>query len=175
MRKAETPRLPLMVREQLMWKLSVRLGFAVLNLRDLENLEPGDMLLYTQQAQIVLPGTAPERGWDAEWRREEPSRLTVTRCFERSALMEENTNESQKTETTTEIELDSLPVQVSVLLQELEFSLHDLEGLKEGSIVEIGEIPEQVQLVVNGKVFGAGELVRIDDRLGVQITRWRKS
>ena len=174
-RKTKASSLPKAMREQLSWKLSVRLGFTILRLRDVENLDLGDTLLYTEQAQIVLPKIAPERGWHVNWSKDDPSRLTVTRCFEGGALMEENLNQQEEIEATSDITVDSLPVRVNVVLHEIEFSLRELEGLREGSIVEIGDIPEQVQLVVNGKVFGAGELVRVEDQLGVQITRWGKS
>jgi type III secretion protein Q len=61
-------------------------------------------------------------------------------------------------------------------LSQVELSLKDLEGLTEGSIIELDEgNTGSVQLVVSGKVLGAGDLVEVDDRLGVQITRWRKN
>ncbi len=91
--------------------------------------------------------------------------------------MAEDTNQSQQavTEPASEVKLESLPVRINVVLSEVELSLGDLEALREGSVIEIGEIPEEVQLVVNGKILGAGELVSIEERLGVSITSWRKS
>lgn len=176
MGKTRVPHLSI-VREELNWRLPIRFGFAVLDFSELENLEPGDTLLYTKETQIVLPGMLPERGWDVEWTKEQPSQLAVKSFFERSGIMVEDRSQSQQavTEPASEVKLESLPVRVDVVLSEVELFLGDLEALREGSVIEIGEIPEEVQLVVNGKILGAGELVSIEDRLGVSITSWRKS
>ena len=90
--------------------------------------------------------------------------------------MEENTNLQDEVETAAKVELASLPVRIHVVLSQIELSLRDLEGLTDGSIIQLDEEQHSgvVQLVANGRVLGAGELVEIDDRLGVQITRWRK-
>ena len=90
--------------------------------------------------------------------------------------MEESTNLQEEVETGAKAELASLPVRVHVVLSQIELSLRDLEGLTDGSIIQLDEEQHSgvVQLVANGRVLGAGELVEIDDRLGVQITRWRK-
>ena len=91
--------------------------------------------------------------------------------------MEESTNLHDDVETTAKVELASLPVRVHVVLSQIELSLQDLEGLTDGSIIQLDEEQPSgvVQLVANGRVLGAGELVEIDERLGVQITRWRKA
>ena len=91
--------------------------------------------------------------------------------------MEENTNLQSEVEATAKIELAALPIRVHVVLSQVELLLKDLEGLTEGSIIQLDEEQHSgvVQLVANGRVLGAGELVEIDDRLGVQITRWRKA
>jgi type III secretion protein Q len=62
------------------------------------------------------------------------------------------------------------------VLSQVELSLKNLEGLTEGSVIELTEDNSgAVQLMTNGKIMGTGELVEIDDRLGVQITQWRKA
>jgi type III secretion protein Q len=88
--------------------------------------------------------------------------------------MEDSTNLQDQVQTTGKAELAALPVRIHVVLSQVELSLKDLEGLAEGSIIQLDEEhPEAVQLVANGRVLGTGELVNIDARLGVQITRWR--
>jgi type III secretion protein Q len=73
------------------------------------------------------------------------------------------------------VELAALPVRIHVVLSQVELSLKELEGLTDGSIIQLDKQDlGAVQLVANGRVLGAGELVEIDDRLGVEITRWRK-
>jgi flagellar motor switch/type III secretory pathway protein FliN len=52
-------------------------------------------------------------------------------------------------------------------------TLAELNRLTPGSIVELDrEKTEAVQLAVNGKITGTGELVEIDGRLGVRIASW---
>ncbi len=172
--------LPVCVKEQISWQVTVRIGFVDLVAGDLEDLKPADTLLYTQGVELVLPagigGNASERGWRAVRDESNPGCFEVKEAFERSAHMEENRNLQGEVETTAKIELAALPVRIHVVLSQVELSLKDLEGLTEGSIIQLDEEhPGAVQLVANGKVLGTGELVEIDDRLGVQITRWRKA
>ncbi len=153
-------------------RLSVRLGFVPLTVHDLSGIGPGDVLLYTPEAALLLPpfgaGPQTERGWTLEGKGG-TERFTVQAYFERSEGMEEE----QKSEETSGF--DELPVRVHVVLSEIELSLAELEALGEGSIVELDTPPGSVQLVCNGKVVGAGELVEVEDRLGVEITRWGQS
>jgi len=166
---------------QITWQVMVRIGFVDLVTSDLEDLKPADTLLYTQKVELVLPagvgGDASERGWRAVRDEGNPSRFEAKEFFERSVHMEENTNLHEEVETAAKAELASLPVRVHVVLSQIELSLRDLEDLTDGSIIQLEEEQHSgvVQLVANGKVLGAGELVEIDDRLGVQITRWRKA
>ncbi len=161
------------LREALRPRLSVRLGFVPLTVHDLPGIGPGDVLLYTPAAALVLPhfGAEPgtERGWALEGGEGSTERFTVQTYFERNEGMEE---EPLSEETNG---FDELPVRVHVVLSEIELSLAELEALGEGSIVELDTPPGSVQLVVNGKVLGAGELVEVEDRLGVEITRWGQS
>ena len=69
--------------------------------------------------------------------------------------------------------LAALPVRVHIVLSQLEMSLAELNQLRPGSIVELDrEKSESVQLAVNGKIAGTGELVEIEGRLGVRISNW---
>jgi type III secretion protein Q len=172
--------LPARAKEQITWHVMVRIGFVDLVASDLEHMEPGDTLLYTPEVELVLPagvgGHASECGWHAM--RDENNSLcfTVKESFERSAYMEENANGQHEVKTAGKVELAALPVRIHIVLSQVELSLKDLEGLTDGSIIQLDEEhPEAVQLVANGRVLGAGELVEIDNRLGVQITRWRQT
>ncbi len=69
--------------------------------------------------------------------------------------------------------LAALPVRVHIVLSQLEMTLGELNNLRPGSIVELDrEKSESVQLAVNGKIAGTGELVEIEGRLGVRISNW---
>lgn len=170
--------LPAAVKEQLTWQVMVHLGFVDLVATDLEHLEPADTLLYSPNVELVLPagvgGHASECGWRAVRDDNNFLRFEVREFFERSAYMEDSTNLQDQVQTTGKAELAALPVRIHLVLSQVELSLKDLEGLAEGSIIQLDEEhPEAVQLVANGRVLGTGELVKIDARLGVQITRWR--
>ena len=90
--------------------------------------------------------------------------------------MEDNATLQNGTEAAAIVDLSALPVRIHIVLSQVELSLKDLEGLTDGSIIQIEEEhPESVQLVANGKVLGTGELVEVDNQLGVQITRWRNA
>lgn len=70
-------------------------------------------------------------------------------------------------------DLATLPVRVQIVLSQIELSLADLSNLKPGSIIDLNrDKSEGVQLAVNGKIAGAGELVEIEGRLGVRISNW---
>jgi type III secretion system YscQ/HrcQ family protein len=172
--------LPSQVREPLVWRVAVRAGSVDLVAGDLEDMGTGDTLLYTPEVELVLPCGdgihASERGWRAVRDENNPHCFEVKEFFERSAHMEDNAALRDETETGGKVELSALPVRIHVVLHQVELTLKDLEGLTNGSIIQLEqEHPQPVQLVVNGTVLGAGELVEIDNQLGVQITRWRKA
>jgi type III secretion system YscQ/HrcQ family protein len=172
--------LPVGTKEKIAWKIMVRIGFVDLDASDLEDLRLGDTLLYVPNVELALPGgsdsRSTEQGWRAVRDEENQRRFEVKEFFERSAHMEEESgNPQDEMEKIEKVELGSLPIRIHVVLSQVEMSLKDLEGLTDGSIIELDEEnPGTVQLVANGEVLGLGDLVEIDDRLGVQITRWRK-
>ncbi|HEX4167441.1 MAG TPA: type III secretion system cytoplasmic ring protein SctQ [Bryobacteraceae bacterium] len=172
--------LPVSVREQLSWPVTVRCGFSDIASSDLAVLEPGDILIYLPANELVLPDTpssqSPERGWQVARVDDDPYRLQIETFFERIPVMESSTNSTEpKTEqdVVTKPELSALPVRVHVVLSHVNLSLGELEGLAEGSVIELDcEKTGHVHLAANGSVLGAGELVDVEGRLGVQITRW---
>jgi flagellar motor switch protein FliN/FliY len=63
-----------------------------------------------------------------------------------------------------------LPVRLSVEIGRVRMSVGDLMKLAPGNLLELNVSPEQgVDLVVNGKKVGRGELIRMGDLLGVRI------
>ncbi len=69
--------------------------------------------------------------------------------------------------------LAALPVRVHVVLSQLEMTLAELHNLRPGSIIELDrKKSDSVQLAVNGKIAGEGELVEIEGRFGVRIANW---
>jgi flagellar motor switch protein FliN/FliY len=63
-----------------------------------------------------------------------------------------------------------LPVRLTVEIGRIKMSVGDLMNLAPGNLLELNVTPEQgVDLVINGKKVGRGELIRIGDVLGVRI------
>ena len=70
-----------------------------------------------------------------------------------------------------EVLLD-VPVKVTVELGACQMSMRDVLQLNSGSIVQLDKIAEApVDLYVNQKRIAHGEVVVIEDRLGIKITK----
>ncbi|RON67813.1 type III secretion system cytoplasmic ring protein SctQ [Pseudomonas fluorescens] len=68
--------------------------------------------------------------------------------------------------------LDQLPVQVSFEVGRQTLDLHTLATLQPGSLIDLAApLDGEVRILVNQRCLGVGELVNIQDRLGVRITR----
>jgi type III secretion system YscQ/HrcQ family protein len=69
----------------------------------------------------------------------------------------------------------SLPIVIDFELGSKTFSLSEIEGWQAGSVVELDPPSRadgvEVTLRANGQVIGTGDLVRIDDRLAVRLSR----
>jgi type III secretion protein Q len=69
-------------------------------------------------------------------------------------------------------DLADVPMRISFDLGERHLTLRELAGVAPGYIFDLGLAPERaVNLRVNGVRIGEGELVEIDGRIGVAITR----
>ncbi|HEX4772163.1 MAG TPA: type III secretion system cytoplasmic ring protein SctQ [Bryobacteraceae bacterium] len=157
------------------WHIFATVGYSDLSLQELADLEMGDVLLVSSAHRLLLPATpqAGDRGWEAALVQSEPRRLRIEQYFERSNLTMESDAAIPKQEDFQKPDLTTLPVRVHIVLSQLEMSLAELNKLRPGSIVELDrEKCESVQLAVNGKIAGAGELVEIEGRLGVRISNW---
>lgn len=70
------------------------------------------------------------------------------------------------------VNINQLPLTVVVELTELSMSIEQLAALQPGNLLDLDIRPENgVMLMVNGKIFAQGEMVRIGDNVGVRITQ----
>jgi type III secretion system YscQ/HrcQ family protein len=109
-----------------------------------------------------------------------PFRLLVERFSERSELMAQNESGRPEQVETQELaaqpKLEAIAIRVHIILTEIELTLAELSALAAGSILEVDRCPaDPVRLAVNGKVTGSGELIDIEDKLGVRISAWSQS
>ncbi len=72
------------------------------------------------------------------------------------------------------LSIDSLyeiPVKVSVLLGKTSMPIDDLLKLGKGSVVELDKkVGEPVDVCVNDKIVARGEIVIVDNKIGVTLT-----
>lgn len=67
-------------------------------------------------------------------------------------------------------DIDALPVHLTVEVGRVRMSIAELRKLAPGNMLELGVTPEQgVDLLVNGKKMGRGELIRMGETLGIRI------
>ncbi|WP_163266874.1 type III secretion system cytoplasmic ring protein SctQ [Chelativorans alearense] len=69
-------------------------------------------------------------------------------------------------------DLEDLPVTLVFELARVGMSLKEISALSPGAVVKVADVADQsVDLLANGKRIGRGEIVRIGEGLGVQVTR----
>jgi flagellar motor switch protein FliN len=73
------------------------------------------------------------------------------------------------------LNLDSLldvPIEISIEIGRTKMTIGDLLSLSKGSIVELKKTAgEAVDIYVNGKLLGKGEVVVVNERLGVRVLK----
>jgi flagellar motor switch protein FliN/FliY len=90
--------------------------------------------------------------------------------------MEEFVTENQTTSSTKKLELNmdtllDVSVEISVEIGRTKMSIGELLALSKGSIVELNRLAgESVDVYVNEKLLGKGEIVVVNERLGVRVT-----
>ncbi|EDS3841748.1 YscQ/HrcQ family type III secretion apparatus protein [Citrobacter portucalensis] len=68
---------------------------------------------------------------------------------------------------------DQLPVRLDFVLYRSQFSLSGLKSLYRGKILHLPkDVERYVEIRVNGSLIGRGELIQLNDSLGVEITEW---
>ncbi len=130
---------------------------------DAAALAPGDtILLVAAPALWVEPG---HLGWICELAGDGNfSALRLDKPLERM----------DRLNTTDPGPFADVPVLLQVVLARKTFTLGELRQLTPGAVVDLGRGEEDlVELAVNGKVMGSGELVRIDGQLGVRVLGWQ--
>ncbi len=164
--------------ESIRWRFPLSLGHVELTPQELQSLEASDVVLFNEVAELLFPATG-KRGWKGLLERAEVSRFRVDQYFERSCRMESKGESETKTSAEAgdrRPDFNQLPVLLHVVLGEKELSLAEANGLIPGSILELETREgEPVDLAVNGKRVGKGELVNVDGKLGVKILSWRSN
>lgn len=102
---------------------------------------------------------------------EEPSNHELDESVTESTEEQAASNEVQETQVTREpITPKGIPLEVVVEVGRLKITVEKLLELQPGNILEVDVKPESgVDLVVNGRCVGKGELLRVGEMLGVRV------
>ncbi|MTI18979.1 flagellar motor switch protein FliN [Rhodobacteraceae bacterium RKSG542] len=93
----------------------------------------------------------------------------------RKSPLDENANASGKTAGDLEAIFD-VPVQISAILGHSKMQVSDLLDLKTGSVMELDrKIGEAIDIYVNNRLVARGEVVLVENKLGVTMTEIIKS
>lgn len=153
------------------WSCALELAAVPLAASDAEGIAPGDTVLFKPHPVLKLPGGYA--GWPCIAEGSNFRAFRLHKSIERFPQVESSPNPGNPEK--VQPELRDLPVLLQVILGERQFSLADLQTFTEGTLISLerGET-EPVRLAVNGKVLGSGELVRIEDHLGVRVLGWNQ-
>ena len=171
----EPGRVDTQFQKSISWRVFAMLGYADLSLSDLSDLEVGDVLVPVHDPTLLLPssGGRSERGWQFLQTGERQTQLQIQSYFTRSTLMPNEEIGGDSAPVMAKPDLTTLPVRLHVVLGQVEMSLAELNTIVPGSIVELNrEKSEPVQIAINGKIAGRGDLIEVEGKLGVRITGW---
>lgn len=158
--------------------MTVDVGEAILPLAEYDTLSCGDVVRLTASMSDVTGGAIVRVGPCAlqlRW-------LDTHRCFEIEDMTHAPSTSPQDPVTahgtrpvngSASIDPGSIPIRLSFTLGALDATVSELAALRPGSLLELKRgMPPQVTIEANGSTIGSGELVDLDGRLAVEITRW---
>jgi flagellar motor switch protein FliN/FliY len=166
--------------------LTPHLGYTLLKKEDFAKLQPGDWMLLehagfsleSQKALITLNlGKTPI--FQAKVKQNRITLLDFAFYYEKETEKEDNkkTLVEQKSEEDNS-EKDNIgtdEIKIAVEMNPIDMTLEKLFQLQPGNFLEIATSPEQnINLVIDGKVLGKGEIVYLGEALGVRILELEK-
>lgn len=151
---------------------TVENGEAELSVAELRSLNPGDVVMLDhwpdRQARMVLEGrrlhARAELDGNTLTLLEQPIALNFLKEPYMTGSAESAASQS------LDSSLDDLPLKLVCQVGSVELSLAQLRELGTGSLVQLTpQLDEGVDLMVNGRRVGQGQLVKIGDGLGVRL------
>ncbi|MEE4888954.1 type III secretion system cytoplasmic ring protein SctQ [Pseudomonas alliivorans] len=151
-------------------------GRAPLRVDELRSLTPGDVVMLDtlpdeqirlcigQHFQACARRSGHSLEWCGLWRGADPDASTVI-TFNRNDAMNEPTATPD-----LDVSLDALPLTLVCQVGSVELTLEQLREMAPGTLLPLASSTrDEVDLMVNGRRVGRGELVRIGDGLGVRL------
>ncbi|GEM_PF-4488406 len=149
---------------------SLRAGSQTLRLYQLSSLACGDIVLLRkplEDLQLVLSSFQ-----QADVRVDDKGYVITNSWYldERREVCVDSVN--RQDDAGEDAVLDDLTIELVCEVGRVSMTLAELKSLKVGSVLPMKRRAQQaVDLIVNGAKIGQGELVRLDDTLGVRVTR----
>ncbi|WP_415756026.1 type III secretion system cytoplasmic ring protein SctQ [Pseudomonas sp. LT1P18] len=159
---------------QLRFHLAVETGQAWLSLSDLRSLKPGDVVMLDTlpdaAVRVVLSGQLQARA-----KRDSTAGLRLLEPLNAVNLTMENVMTQPEAAPGVDATLDDLPLKLLCQVGSVELSLQQLRQLGVGSVLQLSSpMQDGVDLMINGRRVGRGQLVQIGDGLGVRVLDFAK-
>jgi type III secretion system YscQ/HrcQ family protein len=160
----------LQVPEAITWKYRVSAGTLTLTVEEARQLEPGDVVIFDRRPQLLFSNDF-KKGWNISFEESNFSIATIDKHFKDEVIVEDQVREQDSRK--EGLDLGSLPISLHVIVGEKELTLSEANGLAPGTILHLQrDVNNVVQLAINGKIVGQGQLVDIEGKLGVRIGKW---
>ncbi|MBB1268976.1 type III secretion system cytoplasmic ring protein SctQ [Shewanella sp. SR44-3] len=137
---------------------ALAIGQTSLSLKDAQSLEAGDIIFFdinylkNEQAVLMIANRAMWRCHLVD------NRITLIATEIEKPMSSDNTD------------IQSLPINISFEIGEQLVTVAELSQLQEQFVFELsGSLDQVVKLKANGKVLATGELVKVNDHLGVRV------
>ncbi|NRB25644.1 MAG: type III secretion system cytoplasmic ring protein SctQ [Shewanella sp.] len=140
--------------------LALRIGHTSLSLNQAQSLENGDIIFFdsnhlTDDQAVLIIANKP-----------------IWRCGLIDNRVTITAPETEKLMPSEATDIQSLPINISFEIGEQTVTVAELSQLQENFVFELDNTADQaVKLKANGRVLATGELVKINEHLGVRITQ----
>ncbi|WP_435954186.1 YscQ/HrcQ family type III secretion apparatus protein [Dryocola sp. BD626] len=144
---------------RLRWPLSLVMGESTIRLLRLNQIRPGDVLLIQKTLNLARCNRAA---------------LGNFQQIQGGIVMENfNVTHQGQEESSVSQGLGNLPVTLEFVLHHSRVSLSELQALSQGQVLPLpADAEKHVEIRANGALLGRGELVQVDNRLGVEVSEW---
>jgi type III secretion protein Q len=154
--------------------LAVRIGAVRLTLAELRGVEPGDVVFPDVACRAGEALVVYGEGW-SHLAKHDRGAVTVSGPRRPLALQDGGwwmADPDSDAAAPPAEGLGELPVTLVFELGRSELPLAAVQGLAAGAVIPLGRDPgEAVDIVANGRRIGRGEIVRVEDELGVRVVR----
>lgn len=152
------PQAPSLIGATIPLPYALAIGQTSLSLKEAQSLEAGDIIFFdtnhlkNEQAVLMIANRAMWRCHLVD------NRVTLIATEIEKPMPSDNTN------------IQSLPINISFEIGEQLVTVAELSQLQEQFVFELsGPLDQVVKLKANGKVLATGELVKVNDHLGVRV------